>query len=351
MRLLVTGGAGFIGSNFVLHALARAEVSVVTLDTLTYAGHKPSLAPVLDDPRHTFVHGDVRDRALLDGLFNTHRPDAVVHFAAESHVDRSIDGPAVFADTNVTGTVTLLSAAVSHWRTRSETDKARFRFLQISTDEVYGDLGEDGVFTEQTPLAPSSPYAASKAAADHFVSAFRRTYGLPTMISRSSNNYGPRQFPEKLIPLMTLRALRGQPLPVYGDGQNVRDWIHVDDHCRALLTILSHGQPGLRYNVGARCERTNLDIVRRICDVVDTLRPEHAPSHRNIAFVADRPGHDRRYAIDPSQLEAALGWAPQIDFDQGLAETISWYADNTDWVTTVRLDAAQRRRGLGRSVT
>jgi dTDP-glucose 4,6-dehydratase len=333
--ILVTGGAGFIGGCFVRQRLvAPRHGPIVNLDKLTYAGNLDSLEPVGDDPRHVFVRGDIGDRALVARLLAEHQPSAVVNFAAETHVDRSIDGPRAFLDTNVVATFELLSAALEYWRGLGETARGAFRFLHVSTDEVYGSLGATGKFTETTAYDPHSPYSASKAASDHFVRAFHATYGLPTLVTNCSNNYGPYQFPEKLIPLMTLNALEGKPLPVYGDGKNVRDWLFVEDHARALGRVLEAGRPGEMYNVGGGCERTNLEVVDAICGAVDYLRPglPHAPCRSLVAFVADRPGHDRRYAVATDKITAELGWRPEEDFESGLMRTVRWYLDNPRWV-------------------
>ena len=348
--VLVTGGAGFIGCNFVRQWMAEEPARLVSLDKLTYAGNLDSLAEAMDDPRHVFVEGDVRDGRLVARLLAEHQVGAVVHFAAESHVDRSIDGPAAFVETNVVGTFRLLEAARAHWEGLPEPARSRFRFLHVSTDEVYGSLGPEGKFTETTPYGPRSPYSASKAASDHFVRAYRHTYGLPVLVTNCSNNYGPYQFPEKLIPLMILNALEGKPLPVYGDGQQVRDWIYVEDHCRAVRTVLARGTPGEVYNIGGACERANLDVVRTICETVDRLRPglPHAPCTSLVTFVADRPGHDRRYAIDASKIRAELGWQPREDFESGLQRTVRWYLDNATWAQRVTTGKYRRQRlGLG----
>jgi dTDP-glucose 4,6-dehydratase len=349
--LLVTGGAGFIGGCFVRQLVAEHTAKVVNLDKLTYAGNLASLAAVMDDPWHIFVRGDMGDDELVSHLLRTYRPMAIVNFAAESHVDRSIDGPRQFLHTNVVGTFELLSAAHSYWRELAGEQRQQFRFLHVSTDEVYGSLSTTGKFTESTPYAPNSPYAASKAAADHFVRAFHHTYGLPVLTTNCSNNYGPFQFPEKLIPLMILSALEGKPLPVYGDGQHVRDWLYVEDHCRALQLVLEAGRPGEVYNIGGNCERTNLQIAEAICTLVDQLCPAlaHTPCSALITFVEDRPGHDRRYAIDTSKIQQELGWQPREDFASGLARTIQWYLENPLWVEHVTSGTYQRDR-LGLAV-
>ena len=348
--LLVTGGAGFIGGNFVLRALAaNPNLRIVNLDLLTYAGNLDTLASLEGDARHEFCHGDIGDAALVAGLLQQHNPDAVVHFAAESHVDRSIDGPAAFVQTNVVGTLNLLQCALDYWRELDKEPRAAFRFLHVSTDEVYGSLGPEGAFSETTPYAPNSPYAASKAGSDHLVRAFRHTYGLPVLTTNCSNNYGPYQFPEKLIPLMILNALEGKPLPVYGDGLQVRDWLFVHDHVDAILRVLEDGAAGEVYNIGGECERTNLQVVEAICDALDSRRPDPSgPRRRLIEHVADRPGHDRRYAIDSSKLTSKLGWRPAHQFESGLAETIDWYLSNSHWVNRVRDGSYQGERlGLG----
>jgi len=351
MTLLVTGGAGFIGSNFVRQWLAEEEGRLVNLDKLTYAGNLDSLAEVLDDRRHVFVQGDIGDGALVARLLAEHRPRAVVNFAAESHVDRSIDGPAAFVETNVVGTFRLLEASRQYWATLAEPERDQFRFLHVSTDEVYGSLGPSGKFRETTAYAPNSPYSASKAASDHFVRAYHHTYGLPVLVTNCSNNYGPYQFPEKLIPLVTLNALAGKPLPVYGDGGQVRDWLYVGDHCRAIRAVLAKGAPGEAYNIGGDCERTNLEVVKTICALVDQLRPglAHAPCSSLITFVADRPGHDRRYAIDAGKIHHDLGWRPNEDFKSGLEQTVRWYLDNETWVQRVTSGKYRLERlGLGK---
>lgn len=350
-KILVTGGAGFIGSCFVRGWIREQADAVVNLDKLTYAGNLDSLAQVADNPRHVMVEGDIADSALVVRLLNEHRPRAIVNFAAESHVDRSIDGPAEFLQTNVVGTFCLLEAARIYWASLPSTEKSAFRFLHVSTDEVYGSLGPTGLFTETTPYSPNSPYSASKAASDHFVRAYHHTYGLPTLITNCSNNYGPYQFPEKLIPLMILNALEGKPLPVYGDGLQVRDWLFVEDHCEAIRAVLAKGQPGEVYNIGGNCQQTNLNVVQTICDVVDHLQPglKHAPCRSLITYVKDRPGHDRRYAIDASKIQRDLGWQPQQDFASGLKLTVEWYLNNPQWIERVTTGVYRRQR-LGLSV-
>ena len=346
--LLVTGGAGFIGGNFVLDALARGGVRVVNLDKLTYAGNRDTLASLEAHPAHVFVQGDIADRAGLARLLAEHRPDAIVNFAAEFHVDRSIDGPEAFVQTNVVGTLHLLQETLAYWRALPLERQDGFRFLHVSTDEVYGSLGPVGRFTEETPYAPNSPYSASKAASDHLVRAFHHTYGLPTLTTNCSNNYGPFQFPDKLIPLMIQKALRGEALPVYGDGRNVRDWLYVLDHCRAIARVLEAGRPGEVYNVGGDSERENIHVVRTICALLDERRPLADGRKREslITYVKDRPGHDRRYAIDASKIQRELGWAPQETFESGIARTVDWYLANAAWVQRV-LDGSYRMERLG----
>lgn len=337
-RVLITGGAGFIGSALVRQLIDETDFTVINVDKLTYAGNPESLGHARHHPRHRFEQVDVCDRDALDRVFREHQPDAVMHLAAESHVDRSIEGPAAFIETNVVGTYALLEAARAYWNGLEGTAKARFRFHHISTDEVYGDLSpDDPAFTEETAYAPSSPYSASKASSDHLVRAWHRTYGLPVLLTNCSNNYGPYQFPEKLIPLMILNALDGNPLPVYGKGENVRDWLYVEDHARALRRVLEAGRPGETYNIGGRSERANLDVVRWICTLLDRIRPDaDGPHERLIRFVADRPGHDRRYAIDDSRIADELNWRPAETFESGLEKTVRWYLDNPDWVERVR---------------
>ncbi|MBX3304408.1 MAG: dTDP-glucose 4,6-dehydratase, partial [Nitrospira sp.] len=336
MSILVTGGAGFIGANFVLDWLAGHDEPVVNLDKLTYAACLASLDPVADDPRYRFVRADVCDRAALDRIFADAAPDGVIHLAAESHVDRSIAAAGAFIDTNIVGTYRLLEAARVYWSGLPQERRDAFRLLHVSTDEVYGSLGPEGLFTETSRYDPSSPYSASKAASDHLAVAWRRTYGLPVIVSNCSNNYGPCQFPEKLIPLMILNGLEGRELPVYGDGANVRDWLHVEDHARALFMILTRGRPGESYNVGARDERTNLEVVEAVCAGLDRHAASGRPHRDLIRFVRDRPGHDRRYAIDPSKTEAEIGWTPRERFDGGLDRTVRWYLDNEAWWRPLR---------------
>jgi dTDP-glucose 4,6-dehydratase len=339
--ILVTGGAGFIGANFVLDWLAASDEPVINLDALTYAGNRETLAPLEGDARHLFVHGDICDRALVERLFAEHKPRAVVHFAAESHVDRSIHGPGAFVRTNVDGTFTLLEAARTHWSALPAGEREAFRFLHVSTDEVYGSLGpNDPAFTETKAYEPNSPYSASKAASDHLVRAWHHTYGLPVLTTNCSNNYGPYQFPEKLIPLMIVNALAGKALPIYGDGRNVRDWLYVGDHCSAIREVLARGQLGETYNVGGWNEMANLDIVHTLCALLDELRPDAAGSYaRLITYVKDRPGHDRRYAIDARKIERELGWRPAETFQTGIRKTVQWYLDNPGWIANVQSGA------------
>ncbi|MBF6986676.1 dTDP-glucose 4,6-dehydratase [Cupriavidus sp. IK-TO18] len=337
-HILVTGGAGFIGANFVLAWLGdKSADGVINVDKLTYAGNRKTLASVEDDPRHVFSQTDICDRSALDELFATYKPRAVVHFAAESHVDRSIHGPGEFIQTNIVGTFTLLEAARAYWGSLEEPAKSGFRFLHVSTDEVFGSLSEtDPQFSETTPYAPNSPYSASKAASDHLVRAYHHTYGLPVLTTNCSNNYGPYHFPEKLIPLIIANALGGKPLPIYGDGQNVRDWLYVRDHCSAIREVLARGRLGETYNVGGWNEKTNLDVVHTLCDLLDELSPKATGSYRDqITFVKDRPGHDRRYAIDARKLERELGWKPAETFESGLRKTVQWYLENQAWVQDV----------------
>ncbi|MEK7882242.1 dTDP-glucose 4,6-dehydratase [Methyloversatilis sp. NSM2] len=337
MTILVTGGAGFIGSNFVLDWLAGSDEPVVNLDALTYAGNRANLASLDGDARHIFVHGDICDRDLIDRLLAQHRPRAIVHFAAESHVDRSIHGPGEFMRTNVTGTFTLLEAARGYWGALEGDDKAAFRFHHVSTDEVYGSLKPtDPPFAETNAYEPNSPYSASKAASDHLVRAWHHTYGLPVVTTNCSNNYGPYHFPEKLIPLIIVNALAGKPLPVYGDGQQVRDWLYVKDHCAAIREVLARGRLGETYNIGGWNEKPNIDIVRTVCALLDEMKPDAAgPYERLITYVKDRPGHDRRYAIDARKIERELGWKPAETFDTGIRKTVRWYLDNQPWVQDV----------------
>ncbi len=333
---LVTGGAGFIGSNFVLATRRDARARVVNLDLLTYAGHPENLAALKADAEHVFVHGDIGDEALITKLLAEHKPAVIVNFAAESHVDRSIHGPQAFVQTNIVGTHTLLASALSYWKGLEKGAQAAFRFLHVSTDEVYGSLAPHApAFTEEHQYQPNSPYAASKAAADHLVRAYHHTYGLPVLTTNCSNNYGPYQHPEKLIPLIIQNARAGKPLPIYGDGQQVRDWLFVEDHCTAIRTVLEKGRPGETYNIGGNAERANLHIVHAICRLLDERFPQAAPHTRHIAHVADRPGHDRRYAIDASKIKRELGWQPAMSFEQGIANTVQWYLNNDSWVRAV----------------
>jgi dTDP-glucose 4,6-dehydratase len=338
MTVLVTGGAGFIGSNFVLDWLAQSDETVINLDALTYAGNRENLASLEGDARHVFVRGDIGDRALLDRLLAEHRPRALVHFAAESHVDRSIHGPGAFIKTNVEGTFTLLEATRAHWGSLAADEKAAFRFLHVSTDEVYGSLGPgDPAFTETHPFEPNSPYSASKAASDHLVRAWHHTYGLPVLTTNCSNNYGPYHFPEKLIPLMIVNALAGKPLPVYGDGMQIRDWLYVKDHCSAIRAVLAGGRLGETYNVGGWNEKPNIEIVKTVCALLDELRPSaEGPYERLVSYVKDRPGHDRRYAIDARKIERELGWRPAETFETGIRKTVQWYLEHADWVAHVQ---------------
>ncbi|MEM6826031.1 MAG: dTDP-glucose 4,6-dehydratase [Pseudomonadota bacterium] len=343
MKVLVTGGAGFIGSAVVRQAVSRG-LEVVNVDALTYAACLKNLAPIDDAPGYAFDKADIRDADAMSRIFVQHQPDAIMHLAAESHVDRSIDGPGAFIDTNVTGTYTLLQAARAYWEERGRPKS--FRFHHISTDEVYGSLGPTGVFTEDTPYDPRSPYSASKAASDHLVRAWGETYGLPVLLTNCSNNYGPYHFPEKLIPVVILNALAGQPIPVYGAGENVRDWLFVEDHADALLLVLEKGEIGRSYNIGGENEARNIDLVRMICAVLDDRRPEGAPHDRLISFVEDRPGHDLRYAIDPARIRAELGWRPSVTLTEGLTQTVDWYLENEDWWRPLQ-DVALQRRGTG----
>ena len=350
--VLITGGAGFIGSAVIRHLIRHTGHLVVNLDKLTYAGNLESLVEVADSSRYIFEHADITDRSALDRIFAQHRPGSVMHLAAESHVDRSIDGPGEFIHTNMVGTYTLLEASRAYWGGLDESGKERFRFHHISTDEVYGDLhGTDDLFIETTPYAPSSPYSASKAASDHLVRAWQRTYGLPTLVTNCSNNYGPFHFPEKLIPHMILNALHGKPLPVYGDGQQIRDWLYVEDHARALALVVTNGKIGETYNIGGHNEQRNLTVVHTICDLLEELAPERKPagisSYRDlITFVKDRPGHDARYAIDAGKIERELGWRPQETFESGMRKTVQWYLDNEEWWQRV-LSGAYKLERIG----
>ncbi|WP_445001458.1 dTDP-glucose 4,6-dehydratase [Halomonas mongoliensis] len=346
MKLLITGGAGFIGSAVIRHVIAHTTSRVVNVDKLTYAGNLESLAEVEGSARYAFEQVDICDRAEVERVLREHRPDAVMHLAAESHVDRSIDGPAEFIQTNIVGTYTLLEATRAYWHGLEAERREAFRFHHISTDEVYGDLeGPQGLFTEQTAYAPSSPYSASKASSDHLVRAWQRTYGLPTLITNCSNNYGPYHFPEKLIPLMILNALEGKPLPVYGRGEQIRDWLYVEDHARALYRVLTQGEIGETYNIGGHSEKRNIDVVRTICTLLDELAASpHSPHAELITHVADRPGHDLRYAIDAGKIERDLGWHPQETFETGIRKTVQWYLDNLDWCRRVQDGSYQRQR-------
>lgn len=346
MRVIVTGGAGFIGSALVRHLVLDKGYDVLNIDALTYAGNLASLRSVEDSPNYRFLHADICDRPAMEAAVREFAPDRIMHLAAESHVDRSITGAADFIQTNVFGTFNLLEAARGYWSALQGAQKETFRFLHVSTDEVYGSLGEDGLFTEETPYDPSSPYSASKASSDHLAKAWQRTYGLPVVVSNCSNNYGPYHFPEKLIPLTILNALAGEQLPVYGKGENVRDWLYVEDHARALDIIVDRGRIGETYNVGGRNERRNIDVVRRICEVLDKVSPANRPREELISFVTDRPGHDARYAIDASKLETELGWKAQENFDTGIEKTVQWYLDNEWWWQPLRGRYAGERLGL-----
>jgi dTDP-glucose 4,6-dehydratase len=350
MTILVTGGAGFIGSALVRYLIAHTEHTVVNVDALTYAGNLDSLASVAGHPRYRFEHADITDAAALRRVFDAHAPDAVMHLAAESHVDRSIDGPGAFVHTNLVGTYLLLQEALRAWRESTGARRERFRFLHVSTDEVFGSLGDEGAFTEDTPYDPRSPYSATKAGSDHLARAWHHTYGLPVLVTNCSNNYGPYQFPEKLIPLMILKGLAGEPLPVYGTGANVRDWLYVDDHARALVRVLEQGQVGRSYNIGGATELRNLDVVHAICELLDARVPLGRPRREQVVFVADRPGHDHRYAMDIRRIGAELGWRPSETFATGLAATVAWYLANRPWWERIR-SGAYRGERLGRSDT
>ncbi len=346
--VLVTGGAGFIGGNFVLGLMRQPGHKVINLDALTYAGNLDTLESVKDHPDHQFVLGSIGDRELLDYLLKRYQPTAILNFAAESHVDRSISGPDAFIQTNVVGTFQLLEATRQYWKNLPLEEQVTFRFLHVSTDEVYGSLGATGQFSEQSPYQPNSPYSASKAASDHLVRAYFHTYGLPVLTTNCSNNYGPYQFPEKLIPLMIHNALHGKPLPVYGQGANIRDWLYVEDHCQALMTVLMQGRPGEVYNIGGNNEKTNLEVVHTLCDLLDELLPEspHTPHRQLIRFVTDRPGHDLRYAIDAGKIKRELGWQPRETFETGIGKTLRWYLDNQAWCARV-MDGSYRGERLG----
>ncbi|MCH2170923.1 dTDP-glucose 4,6-dehydratase [Myxococcota bacterium] len=350
---IVTGGAGFIGSNFVRLALGQRDAHIVVVDKLTYAGHLENLSEVAGDPRFTFVKADIADRPAMEEIFRVHQPTALLNFAAETHVDRSIDGPTAFVQTNLMGTFVLLDVARNHLNSLDSTSREAFRFLHVSTDEVYGSLGPEGAFTETTPYQPNSPYSASKAGADHLVRAYFATYGLPTIISNCSNNYGPYQFPEKLLPLMILNATEGRDLPIYGDGSNVRDWLYVEDHCAGILLALERGRLGEKYNIGGDCERTNLEIVDALCEALERARPSGAnpallsrgKTYTDLkTFVDDRPGHDKRYAIDATKIRRELGWSPAHDFASGLAATVDWYLANRNWCEEVQSGRYERER-------
>ncbi len=343
-KWLVTGGAGFIGGNFVLRQILQNNREIINLDKLSYAGNLDTLSPIADHPNHHFVQGDICDASLVSDLLQQHQPDVIVHFAAESHVDRSIEGPQVFIETNVVGTFNLLQQALKYYRTLSDSKKQRFRFLHVSTDEVYGSLGDTGAFSETTPYAPNSPYSASKASSDHLVRAYYHTYGLPVLTTNCSNNYGPFQFPEKLIPLMIEKALNGEALPVYGDGKNVRDWLYVEDHCRAIETVIESGRLGEVYNVGGNEEKQNIEIVHVLCDLLDEMKPGQQPRRDLITYVKDRPGHDKRYAIDSSKLQNELQWRPTETFESGIKKTIQWYLDNQQWSDRVKDGSYQGQR-------
>lgn len=354
MTILITGGAGFIGSAVVRQYIGETNETIVNLDKLTYAGNLESLGAAREDPRHVFEQADILDAAALARIFAEHRPRAVMHLAAESHVDRSIDGPAEFIETNIVGTSTLLEAARQYWDGLEGAEREAFRFHHVSTDEVYGTLGPEGLFTEETPYSPNSPYSASKASSDHLVRAWHETYGLPVVITNCSNNYGPCQFPEKLIPVLILKALVGEKLPIYGKGENIRDWLYVEDHAAALRLVLEKGRVGETYNIGGRAERTNIDVARAVCTILDELLPDssHRPHENLITFVADRPGHDLRYAIDSNKIERELGWSQTESFESGLKRTIAWYLENrTWWQRILSGDYQVERIGLGKEAS
>lgn len=353
MRILVTGGAGFIGSAVVRHIIKNTQDVVINVDKLTYAGNLESLNEVRDSDRYYFEHADICDKVVMDRIFAIHKPDAVMHLAAESHVDRSITGPAAFIETNIVGTYVLLETARAYWSTLDESAKNEFRFHHISTDEVYGDLPHPDevkngkalpLFTEKTSYAPSSPYSASKASSDHLVRAWLRTYGLPTVVTNCSNNYGPYHFPEKLIPLVILNALEGKPLPIYGKGDQIRDWLYVEDHARALYTVVTRGKPGETYNIGGHNEKKNIDVVHAICDLLDEIVPKEGSYREQITYVTDRPGHDRRYAIDANKISRELGWKPLETFESGIRQTVNWYLNNAEWCRRVQDGSYQRER-------
>jgi dTDP-glucose 4,6-dehydratase len=351
MKILITGGAGFIGSNLVRQIIDETSHQVINLDKLTYAGNLSSLGDCLNHPSHTFIQADLCDPVVINSIFEKHAPDAVMHLAAESHVDRSIDGPGDFINTNILGTYHLLQAALTHYRTLGPEKQASFRFLHVSTDEVYGSLESDSPgFSETTPYSPHSPYSASKASSDHLARAWQDTYGLPVLVTNCSNNYGPYQFPEKLIPVVILKCLRGEAIPVYGKGENIRDWLYVGDHCTALRTVLEKGIPGETYNIGGNNEQTNLNLVKAICGILDELRPGTKPYESLISFVTDRPGHDLRYAIDPTKIRTHLGWEPQETFQTGFRKTIQWYLDNQEWWQNI-LDGSYQLQRLGKAET
>jgi len=346
LKLIVTGGAGFIGSAVIRYLINETETTILNIDKLTYAGNLESLSPVSNNPRYHFAQVDICDAPALQQVLSQFQPDAIMHLAAESHVDRSIDGPAEFINTNIVGTYSLLETVRSYWQSLDSAAQTRFRFHHVSTDEVYGSLGKTGLFTETTPYQPNSPYSASKAASDHLVRAWHHTYNLPIVTTNCSNNYGPYQFPEKLLPLMIINALAGEPLPVYGKGENVRDWLYVEDHARALCLVLEQGQIGETYNIGGHNEKTNLEVVETLCQILDEMRPTSAPHNQLITFVTDRPGHDLRYAIDANKIQKTLGWQPVETFETGLRKTVQWYLDNRDWWQRVR-DGRGERLGLG----
>ncbi|MBS0271326.1 MAG: dTDP-glucose 4,6-dehydratase [Proteobacteria bacterium] len=345
--ILITGGCGFIGSNFIRILIKNPEVSIINLDALTYAGNPDSLFEAKDHPNYTFIHGNITDRRILEQIYDSYTPHAVINFAAESHVDRSIRGPEVFIETNIIGTFKLLEATRNYWDNLNETAQSEFRFLHISTDEVYGSLDNNAPsFSEKTPYSPRSPYSASKAASDHLVKAWHETYGLPTLITNCSNNYGPAQFPEKLIPLIILNALEGNPLPIYGDGQAIRDWLFVEEHCEAILSVLERGRLGETYCIGGKSERTNLQVVKTICKLLDTLKPrsDRKSYEDQITFVSERPGHDHRYAIDTTKIESELGWKPSLSFEDGLQKTLNWYLANPAWLDGIKNKLSQNMR-------